>query len=154
MIFSIFSCFKHFWRRQYLYFLPVNIFEILLFNEDFIFIFCCFFQEFSWMLKAIDWETRNTPQNKQVVLLRIVIFNQSVTIGCQCRSELMVLRYNCWTQIHGPYGQSIRREDIDKLCCLINTWNIENNYVKLILSDTPKHVQVVSVLSIMLFVCF
>lgn len=67
---------------------------------------------------------------KQVVLLRIVIFNQGVTIGCQCRSELMVLWWNCWTQIHGPYGQSIEHEDRDKLCCFLYTGNIKNNYLK------------------------
>lgn len=67
---------------------------------------------------------------KQVVLLRIVIFNKGVTIGCQCRSELMVLWWNCWTQIHGPYGQSIEHEDRDKLCCFLYTGNIKNNYLK------------------------
>lgn len=61
---------------------------------------------------------------KQVVLLRIVIFNQGVIIGCQCRSELMVLWWNCWTQIHGPYGQSIEHEDRDKLCSIPGTLKI------------------------------
>lgn len=80
----------------------------------------------------------------------MVIFNESVTIGCQCHSELMVPRYIRLTQIHGHYGQVIEREDIDKLCCLIYTGNIKNNYVKHILlhTDTPKtctsHVSIVN----------
>lgn len=65
MILSILSSmFKHLWRRQYMYFYQVDIFEILLFNQNIIFLFCCIFQEFSRLLKAIDWETRNTIQNR------------------------------------------------------------------------------------------
>lgn len=131
MILSILSSmFKHFWRRQYMYFYQVDIFEILPFNQNIIFLFCCIFQEFSRLLKAIDWETRNTIQNRLYYLELWSSTNYGVTIGCQCRSELMVLWWNCWTQIHGPYGQSIEHEDRDKLCCLLYTGNIKNNYLK------------------------
>lgn len=47
-----------------MYFYQVDIFEILPFNQNIIFLFCCIFQEFSRLLKAIDRETRNTIQNR------------------------------------------------------------------------------------------